>query len=302
MKKNEAKLGIFYTVLAYVLWGVLPIYWKLVDHISADEILAHRILWSFIFMMGIVISLRKWTPFVQECRRIWNHKKQLFSITLASVVISLNWLTYIWAVNSGYVVQASLGYYINPLISILLGMIVLQETLTKRQWISFIIAAAGVFYLTFHFGIFPWVSVLLALSFGAYGLLKKTVDISAMFGLTIETMIVTPVAVIYLLTMPSSTISPSSFFTFDGLLLIGAGIATAVPLLLFASGVKHIPLAMLGFLQYIAPTIMLLLGVFHFKETFSFAHFISFGMIWIALLIYMGSAIQRSSFQRRTQP
>src|SRR5699024_4369184 len=171
----------------------------------------------------------------------------------------------------------------------LLGMLVLNETLTKRQWISFAIAGIGVLYLTFSFGVFRWVSLVLAFTFGLYGLLKKMVDISAIFVLTIETMIVTPVADIYLFSFPTQTFSLHNFFSGTGILLIGAGIATAIPLSLFASGAKHIPLAMLGFLQYIAPTIMLVLGVFLFKETFSTAHFIAFALIWIALIIYMGS-------------
>ena len=289
MENKEEKAGILYITAAYILWGFLPIYWKWIDHVPADEILAHRIVWSFVLMICIVFSLRKWKPFVQECKRIFNNKKQLFCITSASIVISLNWLTYIWAVNSDYVIQASLGYYINPLVSILLGMLVLKETLTKRQWVSFAIAGIGMLYLTFSFGVFPWVSLVLAFTFGLYGLLKKMVDMSAMFGLTIETMIVTPVAAIYLFAFPTQTVSVNSLFSGTGVLLIGAGIATAIPLLLFASGAKYIPLAMVGFLQYIAPTIMLVLGVFLFKETFSTAHFIAFALIWIALIIYMGS-------------
>src|SRR5699024_8244916 len=217
-------------------------------------------------------------------------KKQLLCITSASIVISLNWLTYIWAVNSNYVIQASLGYYINPLVSILLGMLVLNETLTKRQWISFAIAGIGVLYLTFSFGVFPWVSLVLAFTFGLYGLLKKMVDISAMFGLAIETMIVTPIAGIYLFAFPTQTFSLNNFFSGTGVLLIGAGIATAVPLLLVASGAQHIPLAMIGFLPCIAATSMLVLGVFLFKETFSTAHFVAFALIWSARIIYMGSS------------
>ncbi|MFD1363487.1 EamA family transporter RarD [Lentibacillus salinarum] len=287
---QESKTGILYAVGAYLLWGFLPIYWKLLDDIAPGEILAHRILWSFIFMVVIVLSVRKWRPFMQECRLIFKDKKKLSGITLASIVISLNWLTFIWAVNNDHVIQSSLGYYINPLVSILLGMIVLNETLTKRQLLSFILAGIGVINLTISYGVFPWVSLLLAFSFGLYGLLKKTVDISPMFGLTIETMIVTPAALIYLLIVPDSSIAADVMLSGMGLLLIGAGIATAVPLLLFASGAKKIPLSMVGFLQYIAPTIMLLLGVFAYGETFSAAHLISFGFIWIALVIYMASA------------
>ncbi|WP_188454686.1 EamA family transporter RarD [Virgibacillus oceani] len=294
MNRTDEKSGIIYTALAYLLWGFLPIYWKLVQQVPAGEILAHRIVWSFLFMAGVILCVRKWSGFIQECKVIIRDKKKLIGITLASVVISINWLTYIWAVNSDQVIQASLGYYINPLISILLGIIVLKERLTRNQLVSFLLAAVGVINLAVSYGVFPWVSLLLALSFGIYGLLKKMVDIGAMFGLAIETMIVTPIAFIYLLAIPDNVgFASSSFLTGTNLLLIGAGVATAVPLLLFASGAKQIPLSMVGFLQYIAPTIMLILGVFLYHETFSRAHLVSFSLIWVALIIYMGSAQRR---------
>ncbi|SDQ11635.1 chloramphenicol-sensitive protein RarD [Virgibacillus subterraneus] len=295
---QENKIGIIYAAGAYLLWGFLPAYWKLIDQVPPDEILAHRILWSFIFMIIVVLVVQKWKLFLKECRIILNDRKKLTGITFASVAISINWLTFIWAVNNEHVIQASLGYYINPLVSILLGMIVLKETLTRGQMLSFLLAAVGVINLTISYGVFPWVSLLLAFSFAIYGLLKKTVDVSAMFGLTIETMIVTPIALIYLLSIPGSSLASDPMFSSFGLLLFGAGVVTAIPLLLFASGAKRIPLSMVGFLQYIAPTIMLVLGVFVYQETFSLAHFISFALIWIALFIYMSSA-HRSSGRLR---
>ncbi|WP_099159312.1 EamA family transporter RarD [Virgibacillus ndiopensis] len=294
MNQTEEKIGIIYTAGAYLLWGFLPIYWKLVQQVSAGEILAHRIVWSFLFMIGVILCVRKWSEFIKECKIIMQDKKKLIGITLASIVISINWLTYIWAVNSDHVIQASLGYYINPLVSILLGIIVLKERLTRSQLLSFLIAGVGVINLAVSYGVFPWVSILLALSFGFYGLLKKMVDIGAMFGLAIETMIVTPIAFIYLLAISDNVgFTSGDLFNSTNLLLIGAGIATAVPLLMFATGAKQIPLSMVGFLQYIAPTIMLILGVFLYHETFSRAHLISFSLIWIALIIYMGSAQRR---------
>lgn len=289
MERNTDKLGVFYAAFSYVLWGFLPIYWKFIDTISAGEILAHRIIWSFLFMVIVVLVVRKWPGFIEELKTILHDKKKLISITLASIIISINWLTYIWAVNSDHVIQASLGYYINPLVSILLAIAVLKEKLSKSQVISVILAGAGVVYLTFSYGVFPWVSLLLAVTFALYGLLKKTVDIPAMYGLTIETMIVTPIALIYLLFLPENVFSFSEGFSRENLFLMGAGIATAVPLLLFASGAKRIPLAMVGFLQYIAPTLMLIIGVFIYHENFSTEHLVSFGLIWIALLIYLGS-------------
>ncbi|GAA0605944.1 EamA family transporter RarD [Virgibacillus siamensis] len=296
---QENKLGIIYAAVAYTLWGFLPIYWKLVQHVPADEILAHRILWSFIFMMIIVLASGKLRPFFRECKQIVHDKKKLLGISAASIIISINWLTFIWAVNSAHVVQASLGYYINPLVSILLGMIVLNESLSKRQLLSFILAAIGVVNLTISFGVFPWVSLLLAFSFGLYGLLKKMVDIGAMFGLTIETMIVTPIALIYLIVIPDSSLAPDTMFSGSGALLFGAGIATAIPLLLFAAGAKRIPLSMVGFLQYIAPTLMLILGVFLYGEPFTQAHLVSFVFIWAALIIYMGAARNKKPVRQK---
>lgn len=299
MEQNEEKLGIIYTASSYLLWGFLPIYWKLVQEVPASEILAHRIIWSFLFMVAIILFSKKWRLFMKECKLIIKDKRKLIGISLASVMISLNWLTYIWAVNSDHVIQASLGYYINPLVSILLGIIVLKETLTKPQLTSFVLAGVAVIYLTISYGVFPWIALTLAFSFGFYGLLKKTVDIGAMFGLAIETMIVTPLALIYVPLFTENTFVQNDLLSSTNLLLIGAGVATAIPLLLFASGAKVIPLSMVGFLQYIAPTIMLILGVFLYHETFSTAHFIAFSLIWIALIIYMGSTYRRPSKRRR---
>ncbi|AXI10702.1 EamA family transporter RarD [Oceanobacillus zhaokaii] len=293
MNAEPLKLGIFYTISAYILWGFLPIYWKAVDYVPAGEILAHRIIWSFVFMLILVMLTGNWSSFIEVCKQMLHERKQLIGITFASILISINWLTFIWAVNSNHVIQASLGYYINPLISILLGVIVMKEKLTRRQILSFVLAAFGVLYLTFSFGVFPWISLLLAFSFAFYGLLKKMVKVSAMFSLTIETMIVTPIALIYLFLLPEDVFSFTNPSVLTNITLMGGGIVTAIPLLLFAIGAKHIPLSMIGFLQYFSPTIMLILGVFLFNETFTSAHLVAFLFIWSALIIYMLSAYQR---------
>ncbi|WP_404455893.1 EamA family transporter RarD [Oceanobacillus kapialis] len=289
MNTKQEQTGILLTAGAYLLWGFLPIYWKAVNHVSAGEILAHRIIWSFIFMLLLIALLRKWPTVRKECKAILTNKKQLIAIMFASIMITLNWLIFIWAVNSDHVLQASLGYYINPLISILLGILVLKETLTKRQLFSFILAGAGVLFLTVSYGVFPWVSLLLAMTFGLYGLFKKRLNVGAFASLTIETMFITPFAVIYLFILPENVFHTNTFLEASNLVLIGAGIVTAVPLLLFAGGARRIPLAMIGFLQYIAPTIMLILGVFVYNETFTTAHLVAFSFIWIALINYMVS-------------
>lgn len=294
MEKSKHHLGILYAIIAYVMWGFLPIYWSLIDHIPAEEVLANRIVWAFFLMLALVFLTKNWTAFTKELKAIISNRKKWMGITFASLTVSLNWLVYIWAIHSGYVIQASLGYYINPLLSILLAIVVLKEAVTSRQIFAIIIAAIGVIYLTFSFGVFPWVSITLAFTFALYGLLKKTITVGAMFGLTMETMIVTPIAIIYLFVTPTQGALLDVNEIKTTILLIGTGAATAIPLLLFAHGAKRIPLAALGFLQFIAPTLMLILGVFLYKETFSMAHFISFTFIWVALIIFMSSSFQQS--------
>ncbi|MCP3027445.1 EamA family transporter RarD [Halobacillus sp. A5] len=289
---DDDKLGIIYTTGAYVLWGFLPIYWKLMQHIPPFEILAHRIIWSAVFMTLVILVLRKKKQFIDEAKQVWRKKRSLVGITLASFMISLNWLTYIWGVNNNHVIEASLGYYINPLVSILLGMIVLKETFSRPQWIAFLLAGSGVIYMTIHFGSVPWIALLLAFSFGMYGLLKKLVPLNAMFGLMIETLIVSPIALIYLLGI-KQTYEQVEWVSWNTVLVFGAGIATAIPLLLFAAGAKRIPLSMVGFLQYIAPSIMLILGVFLYDEPFTEVHAVSFTLIWAGLAVYTFSRMKR---------
>ncbi|WLR48812.1 EamA family transporter RarD [Halobacillus litoralis] len=290
---NEHKLGVIYTAGAYILWGVLPIYWKMIQEIPAFEILAHRIVWSFLFMGLVILMARKQKEFMRECRQIVKNKKQLIGITLASITISINWVTYILAVNTGHVVEASLGYYINPLVSILLGMIVLKEKFSKAQWLAFLLAGLGVMYMTVNFGSVPWLALLLAFSFGSYGLLKKLVPLNAMFGLTIETLIVTPIALVFLLQQQTGQWSTIDFWSWTTAIVFGAGIVTAIPLLLFSAGAKRIPLSMVGFLQYFAPTIMLIIGIFLYDEPFTDVHAVSFTLIWAGLAVYTVTRMKR---------
>lgn len=290
---NEQKVGVLYTAGAYILWGVLPVYWKLIQEIPALEILAHRIVWSFVFMSIIILLLKKRRAFSEECQMILKNKKQMIGITLASLTISINWVTYIWAVNTNHVIEASLGYYINPLVSILLGMIVLKEKFSKSQWLAFLLAALGVLYMTINFGSVPWLALLLAFSFGSYGLLKKLVPLNAIFGLTIETLIVTPVAMLFLIQQQNGPWTQVEWWSTTTWLVFGAGVVTAIPLLLFSAGAKRIPLSMVGFLQYFAPTIMLMIGVFIYEEPFTDVHAISFSLIWAGLAVYTVTRMKR---------
>ncbi|WHY65978.1 EamA family transporter RarD [Neobacillus sp. SuZ13] len=287
MKKTETQKGVIHAGFSYLLWGLLPIYWKLLDHVNAKEILASRVVWSFIFMVVVLLLTKKWGLFLSTIKGFAKNKKQMGALTIASLLISVNWFIYIWAVNSGHMIEASLGYYINPLISILLGMIVLKEKLTVYQYVSFVLAAIGVLIISISHGQFPWIAIVLALSFGLYGLAKKLINVDSEVGLTLETLVITPIAVIYIGFL---FISGTNDFLNAGiptdLLLMGAGVATAVPLLYFAKGAQKIPLSLLGFLQYIAPTLTLLLGVFVYHEHFSKIQLLSFIFIWSALTIY----------------
>jgi len=283
MGKNEIKLGTIHAGFSYLLWGLLPIYWKFLDHVNAQEILANRVIWSCVFMLIVLLLSKKWSLFVQTIKGFATNKKQMYALTIASFLISINWFIYIWAVNSDHMIEASLGYYINPLVSILLGMIVLKEKLGMYQYIAFILAAIGVTIISFSYGSFPWIAMILALSFGLYGLAKKLINVESAVGLTLETLVLFPIALIYMgfLMFKGTNAFLSTGISTD-LFLIGAGAATAVPLLYFAKGAQKIPLSLLGFLQYIAPTLTLILGVFVYHEHFSKIQLLSFMFIWSA--------------------
>ena len=290
---NSEKNGIPAGISAYILWGLLPMYWKLLEHVGAEIVLVHRIIWSFVFMIILIIFTRSWDRFILECKHIFHNRQKLLLISSASIIISLNWLVFIWAVQNNHVVQTSLGYYINPLISILLGVVFLKEKLSPAQIVSCILAGIGVCYLTFSYGLFPWISLVLAVTFALYGLLKKVANVPASFSLAIETMVVTPVALIILLSITGVSLGFTHDAFGDNLLLILSGVATAVPLLLFGSAVLHIPLSMAGFLQYIAPTIMLIIGVFLYGEPFTHAHLITFILIWFSLILYISASFTK---------
>ncbi len=285
--QHEMKAGILFTAASYVMWGLIPIYWKMVTHVSAYEILANRIIWSFVFMIVLLVVLKKLAPLQKVLKEIKMYPKKALALAAASFLISINWFVYIWAVNHDQIIETSMGYYINPLMSVLLGIVVLKEALSKTQILSFLLAAGGVLIMTFSYGSFPWVSLSLATSFALYGLVKKIIKMDASVGLTIETAVVTPLALLYLVYESMQ----GSLYLFSGnlktdLFLMGGGILTAIPLLLFANGAQKIPLYMIGFLQYIAPTMTLLLGVFVYKEMFTQSQMLSFVFIWSALAVF----------------
>lgn len=285
MNSKKEMEGIIYGALSYILWGFIPIYWKLVEQVTATEILAHRVLWSFVFMIVLLFLTRKWKSFLSYIKEIKQNKKKLWALFAASLLVSTNWGIFIWAVNAGRILDTSLGYYINPLVSVLLSVTVLKEKLSKAQVMSVCLAGAGVAILTIYLGELPWVSLCLAITFALYGLVKVLVDADAAIGLTLETMMVTPIALGYFIYLIFQ--NQTEFFAMqESLLLMGGGIATALPLLLFAMGAKNIPYSMLGFLQYITPTLSLLVGVLVYHEEFTKVHLIAFLFIWSALLTY----------------
>ncbi len=277
------KKGIMYGIGAYLLWGFFPIYWKVLHEVSALQVIGHRIVWSFVVLALYILITKQWRDF----HAVAFKAKTIGIYAIAGVLLSINWLVYVWGVNAGFIVETSLGYFINPLISVLLGVIFLRERLRPAQWLPVIIAAAGVFYLTFVYGRLPWIALSLAFSFGIYGLVKKLAPLGSLYGLTLETGIVFPIALIYLIFV---AITGSGAFMHDGLkvdlFLLGAGIVTTIPLLMFASAAKEIPLSMVGILQYFAPTIQFLIGIFLYHEPFDRSHLIGFGIVWVALVIF----------------
>lgn len=275
--------GILSGIAAYAMWGFFPIYWKLLHDVPALQLLGHRIGWSFLLLMGFIFVTRQW----QDFRTSAFNLKVLGIYTVAGVLLSINWLIYVWGVNAGFIVETSLGYFINPLLSVLFGVFFLREKLRPMQWVPIVIAAIGVTYLTVTYGRLPWIALSLAVSFGLYGLVKKLSPLGSVYGLTLETGIVFPIALIYLIFVQ---VNGTGEFLHDGLtvdlLLIGGGIVTTIPLLMFASAAKQIPLNMIGVLQYFAPTIQFLIGVFIYKEPFDTTRLIGFGIVWLALIIF----------------
>jgi len=293
MTSNCEKLsynqGIVYAVVCYVAWGLFPLFWKAITGVPAVNVLAHRIVWSFLLLFIWVFFSNRHT-FISYVKQ----PKILLRLGLAGFVISANWGIYIYAVASNHIVEAGLGYYINPLINVFLGYIFLKERLATMQKIAVVLALVGVIYLTVSYGKFPWISLLLATTFGLYGLLKKKANLESMPALTVETMAVFPFALAFLMYSAESNQAipffPSSALTTS--LLILSGLITALPLFWFGKSAQVIPLSTMGFIQYLSPTLQLLLGVFVYGETFSLEYLICFAFVWIGLAFYTVSIIK----------
>ncbi|MGO1058816.1 EamA family transporter RarD [Planococcus sp. FY231025] len=297
---NDEKRGILYTAMTYTIWGFLPIYWKLLDQVPSDEILASRIVWSLFLTVAFIFLIKGRKMLLSDLKDLWKSKKTFFTLMIASYLITLNWFLYIFAVTNDRIVETSLGYYINPLVSMLLGVIFLKEKLSPAIKFAFILAATGVTILAVSYGTLPWLAFGMAFSFAFYGLIKKTIKLNALRGLALETLFVMPVAVAYYIYLFANG---DAHFLHTGvttdILLIISGAATALPLFLFATGAPLIPLYMVGFLQYIAPTLMLILGVLVYGEEFNRINLISFSFVWVALAIFTTSKVMEARTVRR---
>jgi chloramphenicol-sensitive protein RarD len=289
-EKSHESLALIAGIAAFTTWGLIPVYWKLLRKIPASEILAHRFVWTSLFLIGLLTWKRRW-PEVNATLR--SRRATLFCLSSGSAV-ALNWFFFIYAVNIGHVVETSLGYFMTPLMNVLFGAIFLRERLTRLQVLSVLLASAAVIYLTFGYGQFPWIALALCTSFGLYGLLRKQSGTAAIPGLFVETALLVPVAIAYLILLETR-----GDLNFDqggilfSLLLISTGIVTAVPLFWFGYAARHLRLTTIGFLQYLSPTGSFFLGVFLYHEPFTRSHLITFGLIWVALGIFTFEAVTR---------
>lgn len=287
------KQGIFFGLAAYVLWGILPVYWKALELVSPFEILSSRFMWSCVFVFLLIIFQKKWPLFAKEVKQVFSNVKTGAAMVAAGITISFNWGTFIWAVNNGHIVETSMGYYINPLVSILFAVVFLRERLDKMQLAAITCAFIGVASMVYSFGKIPWVSLTLAFTFALYGLLKKFLPVSALTSIMLETLLITPLALLYEYSLLQQGVS---FYASENLqvimMLTGAGVVTAIPLLLFTAGARLLPLKIIGFLQYISPTLTLLIGVFVYNEAFTASHLLAFGWIWAALLLFIVSQLR----------
>ena len=289
----ERYLGVLAALLAFTLWGFLPIYWKGVDTVPALEVLCHRMAWSLIYTGAVVFLCGRGRTLLTELKSLWT----IIPLSVSSILLAVNWLIYIWAVNSGYIVEASLGYFINPLINVLFGFLFFGERLRRTQCGALFFAALGVLFLTFYYGEFPWIALTLSLCFAVYGVIHKKVTVAALDALCIETMVLFFPALFYLLY--GGYVGESHFVT-EGvsvtLLLMGTGFVTSLPLLLFGVATQRLPLTTVGLIQYLAPSISLCLGIYLYNEPFPLERLVGFVLIWFGILLYMGE-----NFYRRWQ-
>ena len=290
--------GSLFAIGAYLIWGLFPIYWKQLNAVPAAQLIGHRILWSFVLLAAIVLTRRQSRSVLASL-----NGPAIRTYFAAAVLISVNWFVYVWAITHGFIVEASLGYFINPLLSVLLGVVIFRERLRPLQWLSIAMAAAAVAYLTATLGSPPWIALVLAVTFGLYGVVKKSAPLNSLFGLTVETGILFLPAVAYL---TFCEVTGSGMFLhrpmLENVLMVGGGVITAIPLLLFAGAATRVPLTTMGLLQYMTPTMQFLIGVIIYREPLPPARLIGFGLVWTALLVFWLEGYLADRFRRRLVP
>ena len=288
----QSRRGLWIAVAAFVIWGLMPLYWHLLRHVPSLQIVLHRSIWCAI-LVAAFLTIRQGRGWLRE---ILAQPRLAGMLAMSGVLIAANWSLYVWAVNSGHVVEASLGYFINPLLNVVIGVLFLKERLRAMQWLSVAIAFAGVLWLTFQYGRFPWIAMSLATSFGLYGVIRKLVQVDSVTGLGVESAYLLPPVLALLLWFEASGqgVVAAGHGAWTWALLVLSGIATALPLVGFAYAVRRVPLTTVGILQYIAPTLQFLIGVFLLHEPFDRARLVGFACIWLALAVFAGEGLWRS--------
>lgn len=287
VKLQNRRKGLWAAIACYIIWGILPLYWKLLSGAGAYEILAHRIIWSFVFMTVLLLFLGMGPLFRDTVKSLCTHRIKGVLMIAASFLITANWCIFIWAVTHDHIVDSSFGYYINPLVNVFLGVLLFHERLSKLKWLSIIIALVGIIGMSVELGRLPLVSVSLAFTFALYGAAKKKLHINPFVSITLETLLVMPLALWYVMNL---YLSGEGHFLMGNAamnwLFIGAGIVTAIPLVLFSTGANNLPLNVLGFCQYLSPSLSLLLGIFLYHEPFTTVQLAGFSTIWISLVLF----------------
>jgi chloramphenicol-sensitive protein RarD len=295
-ERRDSVAGVLYAGGAFLIWGLSPVYWKAMQHVPALEIIAHRTVWALLFLVAVTLVQGRWS----ELNVVLRTPRSMGILFVTAILVCINWLVYVWAVNAGYLLQASLGYYINPLVNVLLGLVFLRERLSRHQTFAVLLACLAVAYRTLALGQVPWIALTLGFGFGIYGLIRKVAPVTSLVGLTLETLWLTPFAVAYLAGLE---LSGEGAFLHGGpsrdFLLAGTGVMTAVPLLCFNLGARRINLSTLGLMQFIAPSCMFLLAVAAYGEPFAADQLGTFALIWTALAIYSIDSLRR--FRRQNQ-
>ncbi|MDP3446960.1 MAG: EamA family transporter RarD [Eubacteriales bacterium] len=287
---KERNIGLLSALACYILWGLLPLYWRLLEEMDAVFILANRIIWSAVFTAGILLITKK----TKDVKAVIRDKKKMRYMIPAAIIITINWGVYIWAVNAGHLLDSSLGYYMNPLVVFAIGIALFHETSGVIDWIALGLATIGVLIATIAYGAFPWIAVVLALSFGLYGTLKKLAGVGGLASIAVETLLIAPFALAFLVLAPASHASLAKLTPLTTVLLLLTGVVTASPLILFTVGINRLPLTTVGFLQYSSPTLQMLIGVLVFKEVLTQDRIIAFAFIAAALVLYTIGMTQRA--------